>query len=123
LVVIPAWGDGLAYFQHLKASPYARASSMVLAADHAFCDGAQHTQQSAHPTSSVLLRPSSWNTAVILLQNDAGSLRWPVATQQLEDSFCKALCSTNATMTVRTIKAWEERVRNPQLQKRKRRSG
>jgi hypothetical protein len=54
--------------------------------------GAQHTQATSSQDCSVLLRPSSWNTAVLLLQNDAGSHRWPVETQQLEDLVSERLC-------------------------------
>jgi len=117
LVVVPAWGAGVEFVESLEASDHVRASSRVRASDHAFCDGAQHTKPLL--TSSKKnkqrhvpdpdLRPSSWDTAVILLQNNAGASKWKVDSATLEESFCKALKGSikNVRNQFRTLGEWE----------------
>jgi hypothetical protein len=116
LVVVPAWGAGIDFVKNLEVSDHLRASSRVKASDHAFCDGAQHTKplfsknnnkQAADPD----LRPSSWDTAVILLQNDAGATKWNVDGAKLEESFCNALKASILKVPNRfaTLGDWENR--------------
>lgn len=121
LVVVPAWGAGIEFVQNLEASNHLRASSRVRASDHAFCDGAQHTkplslrstkhQQQPTTTPDPDLRPSSWDTAVILLQNDAGATKWKVSAETLEESICKALKASiqKVPKQFSTLGAWERR--------------
>ena len=108
LVVVPAWGAGIQFCRNLEKSRHVRAATRVPAAEHAFCDGAQHTKRS---TTDPELRPSSWDTACILLQNEAGATRWPVNTAKLEASFGKALreASSDIPEKLATLEAWEHR--------------
>lgn len=109
LVIVPAWGAGIQFCEDLEASSFVRANTRVPAADHAYCDGAQHNR--IIRGNAVDLRPSSWDTAVILLQNDSGSKKWPVDTRLLEDSFCSAFCTAARDIPVEsaTIQKWEQR--------------
>jgi hypothetical protein len=130
LIVVPAWGAGIAFCDALEASRHMRAMARVPAAEHAYCDGAQHTRPpppSHHPyhknnidekgggrarnSSDAELRPSSWDTAVILLQNEAGAAKWPVSTETLESAFCAALREAASSMlaSTATIDQWERR--------------
>lgn len=110
LIVVPAWGAGISFCKDLEASPYLRAQSHVAASDHAFCDGAQHNRLNLG--GSVELRPSSWDTAVFLLQNEAGAKCWKVDTKALEDGFCAALKAAASSVPEKssTIERWEKRV-------------
>jgi len=120
LVVVPAWGAGIEFIDNLEASIHLRASSRVRASDHAFCDGAQHIKPLLPTTKKKNnkrnvpdpdLRPSSWDTAVILLQNDAGASKWRVDGTKLEESFCKALKASVEKVPSKfsTLGAWENR--------------
>lgn len=101
LVIVPVWGNsGIGYVEQLETSDYCVAKSRVLAADHSFCDGAQHKALKQE------LRPSSWDTAVILLQNDAGKLEWPVSQEKLDTVFCTAL---KRSKTQASLADWERR--------------
>mmetsp|Transcript_24517 Transcript_24517/g.60087 ORF Transcript_24517/g.60087 Transcript_24517/m.60087 type:complete len:653 (+) Transcript_24517:48-2006(+) len=110
LVIVPVWGGGgttatssggvMDHVGPLEASEYCVAKSRVLAADHSFCDGAQHKALKQE------LRPSSWDTAVILLQNKSGSLAWPVSQTKLDSVFCAALKSSK---TRSSLGDWERR--------------
>jgi hypothetical protein len=102
LVVVPVWGvTGIGYVEQLEASQFAVAKARVPAADHSFCDGAQHKT----PRTDNL-RPSSWDTAVIVLQNAAGARLWPIENEQLERTFCAALRRSAASTT---LQDWERR--------------
>ncbi|VEU40709.1 unnamed protein product [Pseudo-nitzschia multistriata] len=115
LVIVPNWGAGIEFVKNLLSSAFVRASSCIKASDHAFYDGAQHTKplfaknrkQAADPD----LRPSSWDTAVILLQNDFGASKWNVDNAKLEESFCSALRASvkNLPKKFATLSAWERR--------------
>ena len=110
LVVVPAWGAGIDFVTDLESSTYVRASSRIKASDHAFCDGAQHTKPLSNQADPNL-RPSSWDTAVILLQNDSGALKWDVDDKKLEESFCNALKATIGQVPDKFTKLddWERR--------------
>jgi hypothetical protein len=60
---------------------------------------------------SVTLRPSSWDTAVILLQNDLGAVKWAVDNDTLKQSFCKAFrdAAKDIPTESATIAKWENR--------------
>lgn len=106
LVIVPAWGEaGMDFCHSLEESAYQRAATRIPAAQHAFCDGAQHTLRS----KSQLLRPSSWDTAVILLQNAAGAKKWPVDTAKLEGVFSQAFKASLDGAQFTNLQAWEQR--------------
>jgi len=116
LVVVPAWGAGIPFCRDLESSIHMRASSRIKASHHAFCDGAQHTKpllSKKDDNSRVQpdMRPSSWDTAVILLQNDAGAMRWSVNKSKLEESFCNAFkdASKHVPQKYATLGEWESR--------------
>lgn len=116
LVVVPAWGAGIDFVKNLEVSNHLRASSRVKASDHAFCDGAQHQKpllpnQNNKQAADPDLRPSSWDTAVILLQNDAGAAKWNVDGAKLEESFCNALKASIQKVPKKfaTLGGWEKR--------------
>ncbi|CAJ1931638.1 unnamed protein product [Cylindrotheca closterium] len=101
LVIVPVWGaNGIGNVEELEASKYCVASSRIAAADHSFCDGAQHKALKQE------LRPSSWDTAVILLQTPQGSEEWPVSQSKLESVFCAAL---KKSKTRSSLADWERR--------------
>mmetsp|Transcript_25886 Transcript_25886/g.60936 ORF Transcript_25886/g.60936 Transcript_25886/m.60936 type:complete len:598 (-) Transcript_25886:118-1911(-) len=115
LVVIPNWGAGIEFVKNLESSTHVRASSCIKASDHAFCDGAQHTKplfaESNGRKVNPDLRPSSWDTAVILLQNHPGVTKWNVDNEKLEESFCSALRASLKKVPSKftTLEAWERR--------------
>jgi len=86
LIVIPAWGAGVGTVKHMEKSRHCRASSRIEASSHGFCDGAQHLDGTRE-----LYRPSSWDTAVSLLQNAAGAKRWPLSKEELDKTFGAAM--------------------------------
>lgn len=103
LVVVPVWGvSGIGYVTQLEKSPYCRARARIPATDHSFCDGAQHKLRQ----QKEVLRPSSWDTAVVVWQNQAGAARWPVTSHQLETSVCTAL---RQSASHHTLRDWERR--------------
>ena len=59
----------------MAASHSKRAHWVVAKEEHGFCDGAQHQRRDR-------FRSSPYDTAVFVLQNDAGALKWPVATEE-----------------------------------------
>jgi hypothetical protein len=109
LVIVPAWGAGIQFCEQMEDSKFVRAKARVLASDHAYYDGAQHNRPSR--SGSADLRPSSWDTAVILLQNDGGAKKWPVSAEKLESTFCAAFRDAAAEMPAEsaTIEKWERR--------------
>eukprot|EP00980_Cylindrotheca_fusiformis_P013124 scaffold3297_cov132-Cylindrotheca_fusiformis.AAC.4 len=101
LVIVPVWGaSGTDYVDGLESSTFCVAKARILAADHSFCDGSQHKAMRQE------LRPSSWDTAIILLQNEAGKKEWPVLQEQLDKVFGSALKSTKGKSS---LGDWERR--------------
>ena len=98
-------GGGSSAAQALRESPFLRANVTIPAADHVFVDGAQHRVRDRH-------RPSSWDTAVLLLQNDAGAAKWPLDTKTLarvvRASFRRA-ANEAAPEGAEDLQAWEAR--------------
>ena len=70
VIIIPGWLDDPSYVA-LDASLYKQTFFLVAAADHGFCDGAQHQRQDR-------FRDSTYDTGVFVLQNQRGSTTWPV---------------------------------------------
>ena len=105
LAVVPDWGGGSSAAQALRESPFLRANVTIPAADHVFVDGAQHRVRDRH-------RPSSWDTAVLLLQNSAGCAKWPLDTKTLarvaRASFRRA-ANEAAPEGAEDLQAWEKR--------------
>eukprot|EP01061_Rhynchopus_euleeides_P010900 TRINITY_DN20466_c0_g1_i1.p1 TRINITY_DN20466_c0_g1~~TRINITY_DN20466_c0_g1_i1.p1 ORF type:complete len:417 (+),score=142.67 TRINITY_DN20466_c0_g1_i1:69-1319(+) len=82
VVIVPAWTD-VRMWKQLSRSPYKRASFIVAAQGHSFTDGAQHYRVEHH-------RPSSYDSGVFILQNDAGSEEFPVP-ETLQERLTKAM--------------------------------
>jgi phosphorylated CTD-interacting factor 1 len=105
LAVVPDWGGGASAAQKLRESPFLRANVTIPAADHVFVDGAQHRVRDRH-------RPSSWDTAVLLLQNEAGAAKWPLDTTTLarvvRASF-RRVANEAAPEGAEDLQAWEAR--------------
>ena len=105
LAVVPDWGGGASAAQKLRESPFLRANVTIPAPDHVFVDGAQHRVRDRH-------RPSSWDTAVLLLQNSAGCAKWPLDTETLarvvRASFRRA-ANEAAPEGAEDLQAWEKR--------------
>ena len=106
LAVVPDWGGGASAAQKLRESPFLRAHVTIPAADHVFVDGAQHRVRDRH-------RPSSWDTAVLLLQNEAGCAKWPLDTTTLarvvRASFRRAANEAAPEGAAEDLQAWEAR--------------
>ena len=89
----------------MRESPFLRANVTIPAAEHVFVDGAQHRVRDRH-------RPSSWDTAVLLLQNSAGCAKWPLDTKTLarvvRASFRRA-ANEAAPEGAEDLQAWEAR--------------
>lgn len=100
-VIIPAWEEVLAWKQ-LTGSNFCRESWRVPAREHGYCDGAQHNARFRY-------RPSSFDTSVIFLQNDAAAAKWP-ASEQLREELCKAM-RTAVPRGAPTIPEYEKRIR------------
>ncbi|KAH8075298.1 hypothetical protein JL721_1298 [Aureococcus anophagefferens] len=106
LVVVPDWGGGSSAAGACRRSRFLRARHTVRAADHVFADGAQHRVADRY-------RPSSWDTAVLLLQNDSGAATWPLDTPTLaatmRRSFTRAANDPKAPAKREDLQAWERR--------------
>eukprot|EP00951_Prasinocladus_malaysianus_P017748 scaffold140340_cov39-Prasinocladus_malaysianus.AAC.1 len=68
VVVIPAWKNVAVWPQLHRCCSLA--TWTVSASSHVFCDGAQHQRM-------LRYRPSSYDTAIIFLQNADGLKTWP----------------------------------------------
>ena len=105
LVVVPDWGGSQSTAEKCRASPFLCAHVTIPASDHVFVDGAQHRVKDRH-------RPSSWDTAVLLLQNDAGRAKWPLDTPTLSRvvgaSFARA-ANEAVQGGAEDLGAWERR--------------
>lgn len=99
-IFVPAWKK-VACWDQLVRSKWLRGPIEEIAAhEHAFCDGAQHKAASHY-------RPSSFDTAVAFLQNDAGASRWPVTTEFLEE--LRAAVAATGERAVPSLNRWENR--------------
>lgn len=99
-IFVPAWKK-VACWDQLGRSQWLRGKIIEIAAhEHAFCDGAQHKAASHY-------RPSSFDTAVAFLQNDAGARRWPVTPQFLDD--LRASVAATGERAVPSLNRWENR--------------
>ena len=109
LVIVPFWGAGSDFCENLIKSKYTRANVLLQAAKHAYFDGSQHTK--VVKLDTTLLRPSSWDTAIILLQNNLGAEKWPVTEEILRSTFCEAFQSAAKSIPKEfsTVEKWERR--------------
>jgi phosphorylated CTD-interacting factor 1 len=103
VVVIPAWRDVKAWAA-LEGSAHRRGEPLVVpAAEHGFCDGAQHCRPPAERH-----RVSSYDTGVFFLQTTNGARRWPV-TDEVRGELKAAMA--RAVGSARTVKDLERRYR------------
>ena len=102
VVIVPAW-RGLAFYRVLKGSEHTRVQTEVRAADHSFCDGAQHEKGQHRWTSRF--RPSSFDTGVFVLQNDAGNRAWPT-TDKLIPGLAKAMAGPKDVPSLSEYEKW-----------------
>jgi hypothetical protein len=70
VVIVPGWLEDEGY-NLMSTSKVKRAHWIVAKEEHGFCDGAQHQRRDR-------FRASPYDTAIFVLQNDAGSRKWPV---------------------------------------------
>ena len=75
-VIVPTWPDSQAWGR-LSKSVYCTSNTTLAAKEHAFVSGAQHSRIDQ-------LTPSSADTSVIFLQNQAGERKWPVTEDALK---------------------------------------
>lgn len=108
LVIVPSWGGSGSTAEACSNSKFKQAETVITASDHVFADGAQHRV-------SDRWRPSSWDTAVILLQNEKGRKKWALTVDQLTASITKAFSragngeSKGGDMQKEDLYAWEDR--------------
>ena len=82
VVIVPVWLEEESY-QIMCQSPFTVQHWIIHKADHGFCDGAQHQRRDRY-------RVSPYDTAVLVLQNDAGRSEFPVPStleQELRQAF------------------------------------
>ena len=98
VVILPGWQEGASY-KTLTASPFLRAKILIAAADHGFCDGASHQRQDPY-------RHSPFDTAVLILQTDKASRKWPAATGTFESALRRAFgaCVPSETAVARQVR-------------------
>ena len=103
VVVVPAWRD-VPFWAALEGSKHKRGDVLVVpAAEHGFCDGAQHCRPPAERH-----RVSSYDTGVFFLQSTNGSRRWPV-TEETRAALKAAMA--DAVGSAGTVKELEKRYR------------
>ena len=103
VVVVPAWRD-VPFWAALEGSKHRRGDTLVVpAAEHGFCDGAQHCRPPAERH-----RVSSYDTGVFFLQTTNGARRWPV-TDEVTNSLKAAMA--DAVGSAGTVNELERRYR------------
>ena len=103
VVVVPAWKD-VPMWEALDGSKHKRGEVMIVpAAEHGFCDGAQHCRPPAERH-----RVSSYDTGVFFLQTTAGARRWPV-TEEIRSELRDGMKA--AVGTAKTVGDLEKRYR------------
>jgi hypothetical protein len=70
-VIMPAW-EGHACWARLERSRFTARRVLLLAAEHGFCEGAQHNRANRY-------RAASTATSVFFLQSERARQRWPVS--------------------------------------------
>ena len=103
VVVVPAWKD-VPMWEALDGSKHKRGEVMIVpAAEHGFCDGAQHCRPPAERH-----RVSSYDTGVFFLQTTNGARRWPV-TEEIRSELRDGMKA--AVGTAKTVGDLEKRYR------------
>ena len=103
VVVVPAWRD-TQMWTALEGSKHVRGDILVVpAAEHGFCDGAQHCRPPAERH-----RVSSYDTGVFFLQTTNGARRWPV-TEEVRAELKAAM--KDAVGSAKSVKDLETRYR------------
>ena len=70
VIIVPGWLEDEGY-RLMSSCQYIKAHWMIAQQEHGFCDGAQHQRRDRY-------RSSPYDTAVFVLQNDAGAAKWPI---------------------------------------------
>jgi phosphorylated CTD-interacting factor 1 len=78
VVIVPIWKEAPSYSM-LKSSLFLQKTILIHKDAHGFTDGAQHKRQDRY-------RESPFDTAVFILQNKPGTLRWP-GSKSVEDEI------------------------------------
>jgi phosphorylated CTD-interacting factor 1 len=78
VVIVPIWKEVPSYSM-LKSSLFLQKTILIHKDAHGFTDGAQHKRQDRY-------RESPFDTAVFILQNKLGSIRWP-GSKSVEDEI------------------------------------
>jgi len=99
-IFVPAWQQ-VACWDQLKRSTWRRGDvEVVTANEHVFSDGNQHK-------ATDQFRPSSFDTAVAFLQNEAGAQRWQVCPELIAE--LREAVAARGERVVPTLKEWEHR--------------
>jgi phosphorylated CTD-interacting factor 1 len=69
VVIVPVWLEESSY-QQMVNSKFMVEHWIIAKADHGFCDGAQHQRRDRY-------RVSPYDTAIFILQNKAGRIKYP----------------------------------------------
>jgi len=91
VVVVPGWLEDEGY-NLMSSSSSKRAHWLIAKEEHGFCDGAQHQRRDR-------FRSSPYDTAIFVLQNEAGALKWPVNTSvetELRRAFAAGVPTASA---------------------------
>ena len=86
VVIVPVWLEESSY-QSMCNSPFKMKHWIIAKADHGFCDGAQHQRRDRY-------RVSPYDTAIFILQNKAGSIKYIPSTtleQELREAFASGV--------------------------------
>ena len=76
VVIVPGWLEDEGYAL-MTSSKHKRAHWVIAQEDHGFCDGAQHQRRDRY-------RSSPYDTAVFILQNKKGALKFPIQTEEVD---------------------------------------
>jgi len=101
VIIVPVWKK-IAAWQELVDSTLCRGYLVLEAKDHGYVDGVQHQRWERY-------RPSSFDTAIICLQNPSGAEKWPFDTSVLKNELRAAMRHGAAV----TPAHYEARIRTP----------
>lgn len=71
-MAVPAWKEDT-HWDMLVNSTYAKGYFIIKADDHSYCQGSQYVR-----THEDKYRPAPFDTAFFFMQNQEGSLKWPL---------------------------------------------
>jgi len=102
VVLVPKW-EKVKAWEQLCGSKWLVRKLTIDAAKHGFFDGSQHE-------SSSVYRPSSFDSGIFFLQNEAGKAKWP-ATDEVIEEFCAAMAKAIPADDAKSIEAWEQKMK------------